>query len=260
MRINDIGYNFFHNADFKVERANGSGDFLFLLLKTPAIIMLDGEEIETEANSMILFNKGTPQIYRANGTHFLNDWIHFDVSESEIDRLYQLEIPFDNIVRLDDVNDLSVIIKYMCNENYSTNLYHNDSAMLYLKLFLFKLSEKLHTVESCHTGLYHDKLSLIRSKIYNLPYHKWTVGKLAGLAVMSVSHFEHMYKEIFGTSVLNDIIQSRLEYSKGLLSTTNIPIIKIAEISGYNSTSHFIRQFKSRENMTPTEYRKAFKK
>lgn len=260
MRINDIGYNYFHNADFHVERPHGSDDFLLVLLKTPAIFMLDGEETTAEANSIILFNKGTPQIYRADGMQFLNDWVHFDASNGELDNLRRLGIPFDKTVQLDDITDLSVIIKYMCYEKYSTNLYRDDSAELYLKLFFIKLSEKLHSVENRRIGLYHDKMSVIRSKIYNMPYHKWSVGKLAGLAAMSVSRFEHMYKEIFGTSAINDIIQSRLEYSKGLLSTTDIPVIKIAEMSGYNSAPHFIRQFKSRVNMTPAEYRRTSKK
>lgn len=260
MRINDIGYNYFHNADFRVDRPRGSGDFLLVLLKTPAIFTLNGEETAAEAGSIILYNKGTPQIYRASGMQFLNDWVHFDASSGEIDRLVKLGIPFDKAVQLDDITDLSVIIRYMCYERYSTNLYREDSAKLYLKLFFIKLSEKLYSAENRSISPYHDKMSVIRSKIYNMPYHKWSVGKLAGLAAMSVSRFEHMYKDIFGTSAINDIIQSRIEYSKGLLSTTDIPVINIAEMSGYNSAPHFIRQFKSRVNMTPAEYRRTSKK
>ena len=32
MQINNIGYHHFHDADFKIERPNGSGDYLLLLL------------------------------------------------------------------------------------------------------------------------------------------------------------------------------------------------------------------------------------
>lgn len=260
MRIKDIGYNYFHNADFHVERPYGSDDFLLVLLKTPAFFTLDGKETAAEANSFVLFKKGTPQIYRANGMQFLNDWVHFDASNSDINRLRRLGIPFDKIVQLDDINDMSVIIKYMCYENYSTNLHRIETTTLYLKLLFTKLSEKLYSAETRSIGAYHDKMSVIRSKIYNMPYHEWSVGKLAGLAAMSVSRFEHMYRDIFGTSVINDVIQSRIEYSKGLLSTTDIPVIKIAEMSGYNSAPHFIRQFKSRVNMTPAQYRNTVKK
>lgn len=66
MRINDVGYNYFHNADFRVERPSGSGDFLLVLLKSPAVVVLEGKEVTVETNSFILFDKATPQIYRAN--------------------------------------------------------------------------------------------------------------------------------------------------------------------------------------------------
>ncbi|MDE7193024.1 MAG: helix-turn-helix transcriptional regulator [Oscillospiraceae bacterium] len=255
MHINDIGHNYFHNADFRVERPRGSDDYLFVLLKTPAVFTLEGREVFAEANSFVLFDKGTQQIYRANGIEFLNDWFHFDASHNEIECLRKLNIPFNRIVQLDGINELSMIIKYMCYENYSTNLHRADSTELYLKLFFNKLSEKLYCEKNGGNDSYHDKLSVIRSKIYNMPYHKWSVEKLSALASMSASRFEHVYKSIFGVSAISDVIQSRIEYSKNLLSTTDIPVIKIAEMCGYNSASHFIRQFRSRMNMTPVEYR-----
>ena len=49
MRIKDIGYNYFHNADFRVERPNGSDDHLLVLLKTPSFFTLDGKETAAEA-------------------------------------------------------------------------------------------------------------------------------------------------------------------------------------------------------------------
>ena len=77
MKINKIGYNHRHYADFFVSRPNGSGDNLLLLLKTPAIFEINGEEIHTEKDSFILFRDGTPQNYRSAGGEFANDWFHF---------------------------------------------------------------------------------------------------------------------------------------------------------------------------------------
>ena len=88
-----------------------------------------------------------------------------------------------------------------------------------------------------------------------MPYYNWNVEGMAHQLTMSKSYFQHLYKEIFGTNVMNDVIQSRIEHAKYLLSTTDISIIQIAEISGYKCSSHFMRQFKSRIGMTPSEYR-----
>ena len=56
---------------------------------------------------------------------------------------------------------------------------------------------------------------------------------------------------------MNDVIRSRIEHSKYLLSTTDMPIAQIAEMCGYKCELHFMRQFKTRMNMTPTEYRQS---
>lgn len=55
---------------------------------------------------------------------------------------------------------------------------------------------------------------------------------------------------------MNDVIQSRIDHAKYLLSTTDISIVQVAEMCGYKSTSHFMRQFKNKMKMIPSEYRK----
>lgn len=51
----------------------------------------------------------------------------------------------------------------------------------------------------------------------------------------------------------------RLEYAKGLLSSTKLPIYDIAEESGFNSLHTFIRLFKQEIGMTPTQFREAMR-
>lgn len=256
MQINNIGYNHVHDADLEIQRPFGSGDYLLLLIKTPAVFTLNGKDIVTESNSFILYRKDTPRFYRASGAQFSNDWFHFDLSEEELSFIESLDVPFDQVVPLGDMNDLSLIIKSMCFERYSTNQYKTESMQLYLKLFFYKLSEKLHAINANHPNSYYDKMSIIRTKIYNMPYYDWNVEGVAHQLTMSKSYFQHVYKEIFGTSVMNDVIQSRIEHAKYLLSTTDISILQIADMCGYKCSSHFMRQFKNRMNMTPSEYRK----
>ena len=257
MKINNIGYNHTHDADFVIQRTTGSGDYLLLLLKTPAVFTLGGKDIITEPDSFILFRQGTPQLYRAYGLTFSNDWFHFSISDDEMGFLEALDIPFDTVMPIGDLNGLSLIIKNMSYENYSSNLYKTDSVELYMKLFFLKLSEKIHSVGKEKSDSYYDKLSILRSKIYNEPYHDWNVEGLAHQLTMSKSYFQHLYKDVFGISVMNDVIRSRIEHSKYLLSTTDMPISQISEMCGYKCELHFMRQFKTRMNMTPTEYRQS---
>lgn len=256
MHINNIGYNHCHDADFKIQRPTGSGDYLMLLLRTSAVFDINDEDVITEPDSFILYRKGTPQFYRAFGAQFSNDWFHFDIPDEEMDFLEMLDIPFDRVIPIGDLNELSLIIKNMCYENYSSNIHKTDSVDLYLKLFFIKLSERIHSVEQGKSGSHYDRLSILRSQIYNMPYYDWNVENLSHQMTMSQSYFQHLYKEIFGISVMNDVILSRIEHAKYLLSTTDISVTQIAEMCGYKCELHFMRQFKSRMHMTPSEYRK----
>ncbi|MNC73208.1 HTH-type transcriptional regulator GadW [compost metagenome] len=52
-----------------------------------------------------------------------------------------------------------------------------------------------------------------------------------------------------------DVIASRVEHAKYLLTTTDISVKKIAEMCGYASEIHFMRQFKQQLGLTPSQYR-----
>ncbi|MHA2856026.1 helix-turn-helix domain-containing protein [Paenibacillus lautus] len=72
---------------------------------------------------------------------------------------------------------------------------------------------------------------------------------------MSRSYFQHKYKQIFGISVINDIILNRLGYASYLLKNTSYAISHISGICGYENDVHFMRQFKKYVGLTPSEYR-----
>lgn len=256
MRVTNVGYNHYHDADFFISRPNGSGDYLMLLIKTPAIFTINGVEHRADANSAVLYNKGTPQFYKADGAQFGNDWFHFLPDNEEDERfITALDIPFDKVLELDSVAELSVFVNMMCYESYSENLFKSDSVDLLAKLFFIKLSEKMHMSVSEDFGTWHKKLSMLRTKIYNMPSNDWNIDGLAHELTASRSSFQHMYKKIFGTTPMNDVIASRIERAKYLLSSTDYTVTHIAQMCGYSSDTHFMRQFKNKTGMTPAEFR-----
>ena len=58
MIIINIGYNHCHDSDFFIDRPNGSGDYLLLLLKTDSIFNLNGEDVHVPMNSFFIYKKG----------------------------------------------------------------------------------------------------------------------------------------------------------------------------------------------------------
>ena len=77
---------------------------------------------------------------------------------------------------------------------------------------------------------------------------------------ISKYHLSREFKKYIGTTIHEYIIGARLAYAKELLKYSELTIGEIAYDSGFNNVSHFINLFQNREDLTPLEYRKEWKK
>ena len=69
-----------------------------------------------------------------------------------------------------------------------------------------------------------------------------------------------LYRQTFGITCINDVIESKIKLACDLLSSTNDTVSSIAAKCGYESDVHFMRQFKKMTGCTPSEYRKKMNK
>ena len=259
MTINNLGYHFQHPSTFKINRPNGSGDYVLLILPTKSFFVLDGETVYADANSLMIYQKGTPQFYGAMDEIFINHWIHFDLNNEEEAELRAMQIPFDRPISCGDITVFAQIIKQMYIEKYSVNPRKDESLLLYLKLLWIKIEERLQATSSNRSYPYYDKMSRIRTHIYRNPTEDRTIPALAKEIALSESYFQHLYKQIFGVSVMSDVITARIEHGKYLLANTDDAVSDIALHCGYRNDVHFMRQFKATAGITPSQYRKQFR-
>ena len=117
MTIHNLGYHFQHPSNFKIHRPHGSGDYVLLVLPTKSFFILGQETIYAEANSLMIYRKGTPQFFGATDEIFINHWIHFDLTEEEEASLNAMKIPFDRPISCGDITAFAQIIKHMYMEN-----------------------------------------------------------------------------------------------------------------------------------------------
>lgn len=249
-----IGYNHIHDADLNINRPLSSGDYLALLVKSPAVFTINGIDLHTPANIFFLYPKGSPQYYRADGKTFANDWMHLDFSSADEEYIRDLKIPLETPVPLNDIGYFSLLINSLSVEYYSSSAQKKSTIDCFLHIFFNKISEQATERETDIEKNY-DKFSLLRSKIYTRPYLKWDIANLAHQICLSPSYFQHLYKKYFGITCKADIIHARIEYAKHLLRNTSLSIRYISEQCGYENDVHFMRQFKQATGLTPTQYR-----
>lgn len=86
-----------------------------------------------------------------------------------------------------------------------------------------------------------------------------TIPQLAERFRVSGTMLKACFRQIYGTSLHQYLLERRMERAAELLLRTNQPEIQVAAAVGYNSTSQFGSTFKARYQMTPAQYRKAAK-
>ncbi|EWM53767.1 AraC family transcriptional regulator [Ruminococcus flavefaciens] len=257
MIINNVGFDHCHDADFFIDRPDGSGDYLLLLVRSAAVFEINGKETVTPAGSVFIYPKGRPQRYRCVPYNvFENDWVHFDfVSPDEEEEFLSMGIPMETPVQM-SLEFLSYCVKSIAYEKYSDNPCSAETSDLFMKLMFIKIRERALNKVAGRRSTQFELISTVRNKIYSRPYEQRNVDSTAHEVRMSRSAFQHAYKKHFGMTFIEDLVRSRVSYAKMLLSTTNMNINDISTSSGYHSYVHFARQFKEQTGVTPSEYRK----
>jgi len=257
MYIRLCGINSTHPNGIKIQQPTGFGDYLFLRLKTPTRFFIKGQSIDAAADHILLYRKGSPQFYETiEAPAHIDDYIFFDAeNEDEQAFLDQLPLKFDELLDLPDIRPFMNIHQLLFMEFINRGEFRKDSLTCLLKYFLIKLSESMNTDFSGYDRALLEQLNALRLALYRSPAKKWEIRDMANYVNLSPSYLQNVYKKTFHISCMADLINSRTNHAKQLLSTTHIPINEVAELCGYASNIYFARQFKHKVGMTPTEYR-----
>ena len=88
---------------------------------------------------------------------------------------------------------------------------------------------------------------------FSAPYDAKTY---ADMLYISVSRFNHFFKESVGVSPHKYYMNIRMKNAQELLEQTDLQINVIAKNCGYNDALYFAQAFKKQVGTTPSEYRK----
>ena len=116
------------------------------------------------------------------------------------------------------------------------------------------------SVRSRNRSELNEKLIRLREKLREAPTEQWTVETLCEESGLSKSTLQKHYKQMFGKSLFEDLIEFRVDAAKHLLADTDLSLSEISAACGYSTESYFMKQFKRITRQTPTEYRRDARK
>lgn len=134
-----------------------------------------------------------------------------------------------------------------------------------------ELKEKFNLIEKFvrkYIDLIHEKKKVknleitqeVKEYILDNYSEKLTLDQISSQVYLSSSHLSKIFKEVTGITIMEYVNQIRLREAKKLLRKTEMPLNKIAEISGYYDASYLSKVFKKEVGITPGQYRLNTKK
>lgn len=244
------------NAGFFIDRQNGHSDYTFIHFYNSVEILKNGELIKTEPHAVILYRPRTPQYYISKEP-LLHDWFHFS---GDIEELVNCNFMPDEIYYPANYDFITKTVaelesEFFGNRKNAELLIDLKTRELFAKLDRF-ITEKENDFINTETI---EKFRYLRGEIFSSLDGDWSVSNMAKRINLSQSRFFMLYKKIYGTTPVADLINAKINSAKNMLQFNNERIEDIAACLGYDNTTHFIRQFKGCVGVTPAEYRKRFK-
>lgn len=256
--ITSCGHDSHHRLPCDIEHKDGLPEYLLLIVKTSAWFQIQDRRVPTEPNMLILFDKYTYIHYGCPHPDYNDDWIHFTLDEPEdISWFLELGLPLNRPLYPPDIQRLSHLVQSMTREfrfpaGHSPQVLH-----LLMRSLLHMLTEDLARADQLfYQNKHYPAFLKLRTGLYNNPSRPLSVDDMARSLNVSVSYFQHLYKDFFSTSPQMDVIHARLELSKFHLTHSNMSILALSSFCGYSSEIHFMRQFKKFEGITPSEFRR----
>lgn len=242
------GYNALHSKDFTYHVQEGHNCYLFLLLHTKGLFMMGEEFVEYPAGSVVLFGPNQRRCYKAAEETYSNDWVRFETKELYITDFPVLGKPF----LVSDPEYYHRLMQLITWESAFSGVTSEEAISNLFRILFLKLHEDSKKIL---VGLDTKEINLLRKEIYNSPNYPWSIQMMASKLHISGGYLQRIYKEQFGISCMEDVIESRIHRAKEYLIYTQKSIYEIAQDCGYHNVEHFCRQFKKKTLVAPSHYR-----
>ena len=241
------------NADYEtIYRPEGSGDYLFLLFKTPMKVYDRTAFFIAQENACLFTRRITSSIirlFRSFATAMsISGAVRIWVKRMEFRRMLffypQNTEAIDELIRL-------LQREYIVKDPYAVEY---EEALVRQMMITASRGMRLYQKAAEEPAGLYQEFQELRLKMLSHYEKDWTTEKLCQMANMEKSQFYSYYKQFFSSTPHSDLIEVRLDKAKNLLTNQALSIGQTAEICGFSNLSHFSRYFKRHCGCSPREW------
>jgi len=159
----------------------------------------------------------------------------------------------------DEFEEVKNLCNIMENEYFKNKNYKNTYIKNLLECFMihiFRASNFEDTKKSKQSTQIQKAIRHIQLHFKDNP----SLGDMAKLTNTNPSYFSQKFKSETGKGYNEYLTERKIKYAKTLLRAGGFSVTEICYASGFNSLSNFLRVFKEKLGMSPTEYAKEIQK
>ena len=254
MRIIRVQYMWRREPGFRIQQKTLGyyGVFHFI---DPVELHMDGQVLHTRPNTVLITPPNAQRDFRFPDGARVN-WIHASLSSLEL--LERYDVPIGMPFCVTEPDAVREIFRKLRIEYLSDGAFSEELQVTYFRELMIKLSRSAASAQmpASISGKTREQIVAQRIRMLSHPEQDWSVEQLASNVGLSKSRFHVVYKSIFGTSPIQELIFARTDMAKTLLvDDTRYTLAVIAEKLGYKNQYDFARQFKKSTGLTPGQYR-----
>ena len=227
---------------------------LFWVLTGQGFVETEGQRYPAKPGDLYCLRRGVPHAYGAN-KHDPWDivWVHF---AGNLARTFANEIRRFGGARVDLGQDadlrsrwLELVIFHTANQPHHA-IRSNTALYALLGQIIYRLQTKNVAVANSAFDV-----ARIQTYIHNQLSGTITVDELARQANLSTPHFTRVFRQLFGVSPMQYVLQTRVTLACSLLTETALPLKQIGARVGCADPYYFSRLFKKMTGVNPSAYR-----
>jgi AraC family transcriptional regulator, arabinose operon regulatory protein len=254
------GYSY-HTQPFVVDSTSGVHNYLFRLqTEGSSRLLVQGRRVEAQPGDLMLYKPGDPYELRIEGSAETPD---SPISSGDyylfcrgawVEEWWERTRPA-SMARLHRYDKLISIWRHIILEKRDLLREHSELTDYLLRVLCLQIERALD--ESTKTPAKGRAFLAYRMKQY-VEEHAVQPFKLEDVARhvgISVSRAVHLYKEVFGQTLMQYAMDIRLTLAVERMLYGRLTLEQVAETCGFGSYSYFHRAFRAKYGLSPNAYR-----
>lgn len=222
---------------------------LVFVLKGQGNVVLEDKRFTVQAGDLVCFRPGVMHSLSVTQEPCMAFYgVHFTLP----DGVRQLPLP--DLAQIEPAVQLEALFKDLLGVYQKKAYLYQWRQNLLLQEILCEIFSVLHQE---NMPVEQARVKKVLEYIHEDPSRPFTLEDLTARAGVKKTLFLQSFRNVTGTSPKQYIIGLRLEYARGLLLETQLPVSQIAEQCGFPDAFYFSRRFKAKFSESPQQYRKS---